>query len=108
MQGQTSDGPARQREGQVCGLRTTGSDAASSDQTDTRCPDTPTPGPQARPRHGEALKRAVSCAAKAPGDVQDWGVLPSDPKEGAGEGASPVLPKLGYGGGASSLTNIQP
>ena len=57
-------------------------------------PDTPTPGPQARPRHGEALKRAVSCAA---GGRPGLGCAPSDPKR-SGRGGQPSAPEAGVWG----------
>lgn len=97
------------RKDRCVSCRTTGSDAASSDQTDTRCSDTPTPGPQgtARAWPGSEACCLLSALPRPRGKSRGWGVLPSDPKEGAGEADSPVLPKLGYGDGASDLTNIQ-
>ena len=58
------------------------------------------------PWPSERLPGEKAGREKADG-IQDWGVLQVTQK-GAGEGASPVLPKLGYGGGASGLTNVQP
>lgn len=73
MQEQVSVGPARQQERQVCELQdlrvrrhVLGPDRHAV-QTH------PLQGRRAQPGHGQALKRAVICAAQAPGEVTGLG-----------------------------------